>query len=193
MSVFSHNPDVRIIHPKAPTIDEIAMSQVIGLEAEIDLLAPKASPTFTGTVSGISKTMVGLGNVDNTSDADKPVSTAQATAIGKAVNYSTTEALTGGTWIDGKVIYRKVINYGAMPNNSSKTVAHGISNLQRMIDISAIMGTSSAWRLLPYSPPDSLANSVQISSDGGNVWTQTGSSAWTTYSAYIILEYTKTT
>lgn len=38
--------------------------------------APLASPTFTGTVSGITKAMVGLGNVDNTSDANKPVSTA---------------------------------------------------------------------------------------------------------------------
>lgn len=42
--------------------------------------APIASPTFTGTVSGITKAMVGLGNVDNTSDASKPVSTAQAAA-----------------------------------------------------------------------------------------------------------------
>ena len=39
------------------------------------------SPTFTGTVSGITKTMVGLSNVDNTSDADKPVSTTQQTAL----------------------------------------------------------------------------------------------------------------
>jgi len=43
--------------------------------------APLASPTFTGTVSGISATMVGLGNVDNTADTAKPVSTAQQTAI----------------------------------------------------------------------------------------------------------------
>jgi hypothetical protein len=43
--------------------------------------APIASPTFTGTVSGITKSMVGLGSVDNTADADKPVSTAQQTAL----------------------------------------------------------------------------------------------------------------
>jgi hypothetical protein len=30
-------------------------------------------PTFTGTVSGITKAMVGLGNVDNISDANKPI------------------------------------------------------------------------------------------------------------------------
>jgi len=45
------------------------------------IIAPIASPTFTGTVSGITKTMVGLGDVDNTSDANKPVSTATQTAL----------------------------------------------------------------------------------------------------------------
>ena len=37
--------------------------------------------SFTGRVSGINKNMVGLGNVDNTSDASKPISTATQTAL----------------------------------------------------------------------------------------------------------------
>lgn len=45
------------------------------------LKAPLASPTFTGTVSGITKSMVGLANVDNTSDANKPISTATQSAL----------------------------------------------------------------------------------------------------------------
>jgi fibronectin type 3 domain-containing protein len=51
------------------------------LTTAIGLKAPLESPTFTGTVSGISPTMIGLGNVDNTSDVNKPVSTAQQTAL----------------------------------------------------------------------------------------------------------------
>ena len=43
--------------------------------------APINNPEFTGQVSGITKTMVGLGNVDNTSDASKPVSSATQTAL----------------------------------------------------------------------------------------------------------------
>lgn len=39
------------------------------------------NPAFSGTVTGITKAMVGLGNVDNTADTAKPVSTAQQTAI----------------------------------------------------------------------------------------------------------------
>jgi hypothetical protein len=50
-------------------------------QTALDLKANLASPTFTGTVTGITKTMVGLGSVDNTSDAAKPVSTAQQTAL----------------------------------------------------------------------------------------------------------------
>jgi len=56
--------------------------------------APLASPTFTGTVSGITAAMVGLGNVDNTTDAGKPVSTATQTALDLKANLAS-PALTG--------------------------------------------------------------------------------------------------
>jgi len=56
--------------------------------------APLASPTFTGTVSGVTKAMVGLGNVDNTSDANKPVSTAQAAADAAVASAAAADATT---------------------------------------------------------------------------------------------------
>jgi hypothetical protein len=52
-----------------------------GITSALALKAPLASPTFTGTVAGVTKSMVGLSNVDNTSDANKPVSTAAQTAL----------------------------------------------------------------------------------------------------------------
>ena len=51
------------------------------IQTQINTKAPLDSPTFTGTVVGIGKSMVGLGNVDNTTDAGKPVSTATQTAL----------------------------------------------------------------------------------------------------------------
>jgi hypothetical protein len=51
------------------------------ITTSLSLKAPLASPTFTGTVSGITQSMVGLANVDNTSDANKPISTATQTAL----------------------------------------------------------------------------------------------------------------
>ena len=55
--------------------NELATNNALALKA------PLASPTFTGTVSGIDKMMVGLGNVDDTSDLDKPISNATQTAL----------------------------------------------------------------------------------------------------------------
>jgi len=60
-------------------------------------VAPLANPTFTGTVSGITKSMVGLGNVDNTSDANKPVSTATQTALNGKQNTLTNPVTGTGT------------------------------------------------------------------------------------------------
>ena len=60
-------------------------SRVNTAETVVKSKASKNNPTFTGTVTGISKAMVGLGNVDNTTDLDKPISTSTQTApIAKA-------------------------------------------------------------------------------------------------------------
>ena len=42
--------------------------------------------TFSAAVTGLNSTMVGLGNVNNTTDPDKPVSTAQLTALNLKAN-----------------------------------------------------------------------------------------------------------
>jgi hypothetical protein len=70
------------------------------IQAQIDLKAPLANPTFTGTIAGITSTMVGLGNVNNTSDANKPISTATQTALdlkAPSANPTFTGTVTGVT------------------------------------------------------------------------------------------------
>jgi hypothetical protein len=62
------------------------------IQTQLDSKAPTASPTFTGTVGGITKSMVGLGNVDNTTDSNKPISTATQTALNAKEN-----TITAGT------------------------------------------------------------------------------------------------
>ena len=63
------------------TATQTALDAKLASATAATTYAPIASPTFTGTVAGITKSMVGLGNVDNTSDASKPVSTATQTAL----------------------------------------------------------------------------------------------------------------
>jgi len=67
---------------KYPTVDAVNMG--------LSLKANAASPAFTGTVSGITKAMVGLSNVDNTSDVNKPISTATQSALNLKANQNST-------------------------------------------------------------------------------------------------------
>lgn len=52
----------------------------------LDLKANIESPTFTGQVGGIDKTMVGLSNADNTTDLNKPISIATQSALDLKIN-----------------------------------------------------------------------------------------------------------
>ena len=81
----------------------IEMTKIDGLGSALDLKAPLADPTFTGTVSGITKSMVGLGNVDNTSDANKPVSTATQTALDAKASLAGA-TFTGNVEVDGNLV-----------------------------------------------------------------------------------------
>ena len=90
-ALSSHEADTTNIHGIADTAALATKSYVDTADA---LKAPLASPTFTGTVSGVTKSMVGLGSVDNTADADKPVSTAQAESIATKAPLAS-PALTG--------------------------------------------------------------------------------------------------
>ncbi len=77
-----------------------ANSTDLALKADItdlNLKAPIASPTFTGTVAGITKAMVGLANVDNTTDLLKPISSATQTALNLKVSLTGIETLTNKT------------------------------------------------------------------------------------------------
>ena len=69
-------------------------------QTKLNQTAPVTSVnTQTGDVT-IAKADVGLGNVDNTADADKPVSTTQQAAIDAKADSATTitgtQSLTGG-------------------------------------------------------------------------------------------------
>ena len=85
-----------ITNAKISETAAIDQSKISGLTSALDAKAPLASPTFTGTVSGVTKAHVGLGNVDNTADSAKPVSTAQASAIATAKSEVITEILGAG-------------------------------------------------------------------------------------------------
>ncbi len=89
-TAFVHSAVSNLIDNAPQALDTLKeLSSALGADANfattvattIATKAPLASPAFTGTVTGISKVMVGLENVDNTTDALKPVSAAQLAAL----------------------------------------------------------------------------------------------------------------
>jgi hypothetical protein len=83
-SALAQKANATDLYNKANASDvysKIESDSKFATQTALDLKANSADPSFTGTVSGITKAMVGLANVDNTSDASKPVSTATQTAL----------------------------------------------------------------------------------------------------------------
>jgi hypothetical protein len=101
------------------------------IQTQIDAKAPSADPTFTGTVSGVTKSHVGLGNVDNTSDADKPVSTATQTALdaklASATASSTYAPLAGATFTGNVEVDGNFVVDGNLTVNGTEFIASATS------------------------------------------------------------------
>ena len=128
--------------------------------------APLASPTFTGTVSGITKSMVGLGNVDNTTDALKPISEATQTALDAKLaisTASTTYALKASPVFTGTVDFSgaTVTGISALPaqlNNAGKYLTTD--------------GTSPSWatlNLAAYAPINNASFTGTFSAPSGTI------------------------
>jgi len=115
--------------------------------ASISGFATLADPTFTGTVGGITKSMVGLANVDNTTDANKPVSTATQTALDAKSNILiTTNAqpsnYTISTTDAGKLIEMSGGGTLTITDSSSFPVGFSVDVLQTTTSQVTIAGTS---------------------------------------------------
>lgn len=91
-------------------------------------------------------------------------------------------------------VFRKVINFGALPNTATKSVAHGIT-ITNTFTFTRIYGAASDttgmnYIPLPYASPV-LANNIELNVDAINVNVTTGSNRTNFNECYIILEYIK--
>ena len=85
------------------TATQTALDAKLASATAATVYAPIESPTFTGTVAGVTKAHVGLGNVNNTSDANKPVSTATQTALDAKASLAGA-TFTGDVEVDGSLV-----------------------------------------------------------------------------------------
>ena len=107
-------------------------------------------------------------------------------------NYSTSEQDTGFTWVDGKHIYKKTVNFGALPDSADKTVAHGISNLSRVIKIEGTSYKSAESKFTPLPSPgvsdSTYSMNLQVDATGVTIYTGFDRANET---AYVTIYYTK--
>ncbi len=118
--------------------------------------------------------------------------TITATKISSAfTNYSTTEQNTGRLWIDGKTIYRKVVNLGSLTNAVPKSVAHGITNISTVTSLTGIATDGTYFLPLPLARYNNFASQIGLFMDTTNIIIEPGSNR-TTFTGFAIIEYTKT-
>lgn len=92
----------------------------------------------TSNPHSVTKTQVGLGNVDNTADADKPVSTAQQTALDGKLTDIQSPAATGETLVMTKsTVYARL----------KKLIASGDISISSAVDLITIGLTGSTLKL----------------------------------------------
>lgn len=91
-------------------------------------------------------------------------------------------------------VFRKVINFGVLPNTALKSVAHGISitNTYSFTRIYACASDPVGFNYIPipYASPV-LVNNIEINVDAVNVNIITGSNRSAFTICYVILEYIK--
>lgn len=106
-------------------------------------------------------------------------------------NYSTTEQKTGQKWIDGKDVYFKTIEYGALPNNTYKDVSSGLSNVN-ILEIKVFCDDGANFLTIPRPAIDNnyaIELSYNYSLNSVRIATKVD---MTSYNATAILYYTKT-
>lgn len=108
-------------------------------------------------------------------------------------DYSTTEINTGQKWVDGKTIYKKTYDTGAMPNNNAKVVALSITNLDKVIRFEgwATAPSRTITRPLPFVSSDGSQN-IALWIEGQNLRIRTVSDQTDFTASAVTLYYTKT-
>lgn len=115
-----------------------------------------------------------------------------ANKFSKGDMYSADEKMIG-QWTDGKPLYQKTVNFGALPNNASKSVAHNISSISTVCNIYGIGVGSNIYQPFPILNDATPNKSVALWCDNTNVTVRATNEDYSAMVGYITIQYTKTT
>lgn len=108
-----------------------------------------------------------------------------------AHHYSEDEQVIG-TWIDGLTLYEKTINFGELPNTTTKTVNHNISNIETIYGIEGVAYSSSTNTTINLPYPNTDNTNVVTLSANRTIITIITYRDRTSFNGYVTLRYTKT-
>lgn len=111
--------------------------------------------------------------------------------VDSSSTYSTDEHIVG-KWIDGSEIFEKTYNFGALPNTDTKTMTHGITNLDKVIDITAISKSSNSNITIPFTAAG-FSHGVRIIIEQGDIKIAANANYSSYTDTYVTLRYTKAT
>ena len=117
-------------------------------------------------------------------------------------NYSTDEKVIG-TWINGKPLYQKTVECGKLPNKTTKTIAHNVSNIDLIVSVSGFSnkdpsgtytGTTAFMLPLIYTDGAASANNISVYVNRTNILIRGDTADWSAnwVSSYVTIQYTKT-
>ena len=120
----------------------------------------------TSNPHGVTKTQVGLGNCDNTSDLNKPISTATQTALNGKQNTLTTNQQNA---VDSGITSSKVNNYDSHLSNTSNPHSVtksqvGLGNCDNTSDLDKPISTATQTALDGKEPSISLTGGFALKS-----------------------------
>lgn len=122
----------------------------------------------------------------------KAVVNNNATILQGTTTYSLNEIDTGKTWIDGKPIYRKVYNVGALPNSTDKNIDSELTDVSIKRIYGYAVASDNTTIALPHaSNGEGYCINVYFN-NRNNITISTGVDRSYFY-GYVVLEYTKTT
>ena len=187
--VWTNNNDLNAVRNPNGTWLNYGVTKTVKEDSQIGLL-------YNFAWSGSGGYDGGMTNKLNSFYTSRPTNTSILYCI-KAVcagEVYSTEEREVGTWIGGEKLWQKTINFGSLPNDTTKSVAHNISNIGTIVNVEGVYVNTTIHRsyMMPWGTTTNGTIIATTDVDNENIRIMANGDR-TGVNAYITIRYTKTT
>ena len=98
-----------------------------------------------------------------------------------------------GKWVNGKPLYRKTIEIGALPNATYKSIAHNIANISSVVRIYGYASNGTNFMPLPFINPAGIQYCINLYANKTTINVETAMDRSSYNVVYATIEYVKST